>query len=221
MLKARILLVDDHVVLRQGLKALFSAEDDIEIVGEAGNGREALSLVPELQPDIVLMDISMPHLNGIEATRQIRRDHPTVKVVILSMHDGEAYVLQAFRAGAVGYVLKQSNATELLSAIRAAHNGGSFLSSPISQTVIGNYIRQANFQDQAGDGEILTSREREVLQPLAEGLPNREIAKLLGISVKTVERHRSNMMHKLGLQNKTELVRYAFSKGWTMMERSN
>lgn len=217
--RTKVLLVEDHGVMREGLKALLTKEPDIEIVGEAGDGREAIHLVSQVQPDVVLMDISLPYLNGIEATRQIRRNHPEVKVVILSMHEHEEYVFHALQAGAVGYVLKHGAALEVLSAIRAAHCGSSFLSGPISQTVINNYIRRAKNRNQADDLELLTSREREVLQPLAEGCSNQEIARQLGISVKTVERHRSNMMTKLGLSNKTDLIRYAFSKGWAMVDR--
>ena len=218
MSKAKLLLVDDHVVVRQGLKALFANEPDVEIVGEAGNGREALSCIPELQPDVILMDISMPGLNGIEATRQIRQTHPDVKVVVLSMHANEEYVFQVLRAGASGYVLKQSDSMEVLNAIRAALSGGSFLSPPISRTVIDDYVRRAEARGQGSDLELLTSRQREVLQLLAEGLSNQEIAKQLSISIKTVETHRSNMMNKLGVSSKTELIKYALRKGWATLE---
>jgi DNA-binding NarL/FixJ family response regulator len=218
MPKARVLLVEDHVVLRQGLKALFADEPDIEIVGEANNGREALRRVQELQPDVVLMDISMPGLNGIEATRQIRHTYPAVKVVILSMHATEEYVFQVLRAGAAGYVLKQADSAEVLLAIRAALSGGSFLSPPISRTIIDDYICRAEARGRGQEFDLLTSREREVLQLLAEGLPNRAIAKQLDISVKTVESHRSNMMSRLGLSDKTELVKLALRKGWTTLE---
>jgi DNA-binding NarL/FixJ family response regulator len=218
MAKARVLLVEDHMVLRQGLKALFSDEPDIEIVGEAGDGRQALQLVAEIQPDLILMDISMPHLNGIEATHQIRRDYPGVKVVVLSMHTNEEYVFQVLRAGASGYVLKQADSSEVLLAIRAALAGGSFLSPPISRAVIEDYVRRAEARGRDSKIDRLTSREREVLQLLTEGLPNREIARQLDISVKTVESHRSSMLSKLGLSNKTELVRFALRQGWAMLE---
>lgn len=218
MPSARVLLVDDHTVVRQGLKALFSHEPDIEIVGEAENGREALALIPTLTPDVVLMDISMPGLNGIEATRQINQGFPQVKIIILSMHANEEYVFQVLRAGAVGYVLKQSDSLEVLAAIRAAQSGGSFLSPPISRAVIDGYMHRAEARYAADEAEVLTSREREVLQLLAEGLSNREIAAQLSISVKTVESHRSNMMSKLNLSNKTELVKYALRKGWATLE---
>lgn len=218
MPKAKVLLVDDHVVVRQGLKALFADEPDIEVVGEASNGREALERLEELGPDVVLMDISMPGLNGIEATRQIQVRHPEVKVVVLSMHANEEYVFQVLQAGASGYVLKQSDSLEVLTAIRAAVAGGSFLSPPISRTVIEDYVRRAEARGKGGESELLTSREREVLQLLAEGRSNREIAEELSISVKTVETHRSNMMTKLELSSKTELVKYALRKGWAMLD---
>ncbi len=218
MLKAKVLLVEDHIVVRQGIKALLSEDPDLEIVGEADNGREALNLVSDLQPDVVLMDISMPGLNGIEATRQICQTYPDVKIVILSMHANEEYVFQVLQAGACGYVLKQSDSSEVLTAIRAAISGGSFLSPPISRTVIQDYVHRAEARGQGDDLDLLTSREREVLQLLAEGLPNRKIAEQLSISIKTVETHRSNMMNKLGVSNKTELIKYALRKGWAMLE---
>jgi DNA-binding NarL/FixJ family response regulator len=218
MAKAKVLLVEDHVIVRQGIKALFSDEHDLEIVGEADDGRAALQSVSELEPDVILMDISMPGLNGIEATRQIRQNHPEVKVVVLSMHSNEEYVFQVLRAGASGYVLKQSDSSEVLTAIRAALAGGSFLSPPISRTVIDDYVRRAEARGGDEDLELLTSREREVLQLLAEGLSNREIAEQLNISIKTVETHRSNMMGKLGVSSKTELVKYALRKGWASLD---
>jgi two-component system response regulator NreC len=218
MSKAKILLVEDHVVVRQGLKALLSSEADIEVVGEAANGREALQLVSELQPDLVLMDISMPGLNGIEATRQICQHYPGIEVVILSMHSNEEYVFQVLRAGASGYVLKQSDSAEVLTAIRAALAGGSFLSPPISRAVIDDYVRRAETRGRSGTLDLLTPREREVLQLLAEGLSNQEIADQLSISVKTVETHRGNMMKKLAVDSKTDLVKYALRKGWASLE---
>ena len=218
MSRAKLLLVEDHIVVRQGIKALLSDEPDIQIVGEADNGREALALVETLQPNVVLMDISMPGMNGIEATRQVRQRYPEVKVVVLSMHANEEYVFQVLRAGASGYVLKQSDSSEVLTAIRAALAGGSFLSPPISQAVINDYVQRAESRGRGDDLDLLTSREREVLQLLAEGLSNREIAEQLSISIKTVETHRGNMMNKLGVSSKTELVKYALRKGWATLD---
>ena len=219
MPEAKVLLVDDHIVVRQGLKALLSDEADIKVVGEADNGREAIDRLSELKPDVVLMDISMPGLNGIEATRQIKQRYQDVKVVVLSMHANEEYVFQVLQAGASGYVLKQSDSLEVLTAIRAAMAGGSFLSPPISRTVIDDYVHRAEARGRSSELELLTSREREVLQLLAEGLSNRAIADELNISVKTVESHRSNMMNKLELNSKTELIKYALRKGWAMLEK--
>ena len=218
MSKTKVLLVDDHTVVRQGLKALLASEPDIEVIGEADNGRDALSRVDELQPNLVLIDISMPGLNGIEATRQIRHNYPEVKVVVLSMHANEEYVFQVLRAGASGYVLKQSDSMEVVTAIRAAMSGGSFLSPPISRAVIDSYVSRAEARGQGDDLDLLTPREREVLQLLAEGFPNRAIAEQLNISVKTVETHRSNMMNKLEVKNKTELITHAIRKGWVTLE---
>jgi two-component system response regulator NreC len=218
MARAKVLLVDDHVIVRQGLKALLSDEPDMEVVGEANNGREALEKLAALEPDVVLMDISMPGLNGIEATRQIKQRYPDVKVVILSMHANEEYVFQVLQAGAAGYVLKLSDSMEVLTAIRAALSGGSFLSPPISRTVINDYVRRAEARGQGSDLDLLTSREREVLQLLAEGRSNRDIAEELSISIKTVESHRSNIMNKLEVSSKAELIKYALRKGWATLE---
>jgi DNA-binding NarL/FixJ family response regulator len=175
-----------------------------------------LDTLEKLEPDVLLMDISMPGLNGIEATRQIKKRYPQVKVVILSMHTNEEYVFQVLQAGAAGYVLKQSDSLEVVTAIRAALAGGSYLSPPISRTVIDDYVRRS--EGRGSDVKLLTAREREVLQLLAEGLSNREIAGALNISVKTVESHRSNMMHKLEVRSKTELIRYALRKGWAILD---
>jgi DNA-binding NarL/FixJ family response regulator len=215
---ARVILVEDHVVVRQGLRALLADEPDIEIVGEASNGREALQRVQELQPDLALMDISMPSLNGIEATRQIRQQYPEVKIVILSMHTNEEFVFQVLQAGASGYVLKHSDSSEILMAIRAALAGGSFLSPQISRAVIDSYVRRGEDPGRGSKLDQITPREREVLQLLAEGLSNQAIARQLSISVKTVESHRSSIMSKLGLSNKTELVRFALRQGWATLE---
>jgi DNA-binding NarL/FixJ family response regulator len=215
---AKVLLVDDHRIVRQGLKALLANEPGIDVIGEADDGRTALTLIAELQPDVVLMDISMPGLNGIEATRQIRQRFPQVKVVILSMHANEEYVFQVLQAGATGYVLKQADSLEVLVAIRAALAGGSFLSPPISRTVIDDYISRAEARSLNPQPDPLTPREREVIQLLAEGLPNHEIAKQLHISIKTVETHRTHMMAKLGVKDKTELVKYALRKGWAVLD---
>jgi DNA-binding NarL/FixJ family response regulator len=211
----RILLVEDHVVMRQGLKVLLADEPGLEVVGEAGDGRQALRLVSQLRPGVVLMDIAMPHLNGIETTRQIQQTQPEIKVVVLSMHATEEYVFQLLRAGAAGYVLKQSASTEVIAAIRAAVAGELFLSPRISRQTIDAYFQRAEARGDDENFELLSSREREVLQLLAEGHSNESIADELTISVKTVETHRLNMMRKLGVDNKIGLIRYAYRKGWT------
>ena len=214
MSTSTVLLVEDHVVMRQGLKALLDDEPDLEVIGEAGDGREALQLVARLRPTVVLLDIAMPHLNGIEAARQIQQNFPEIKVVVLSMHATEEYVFQMLRAGAAGYVLKQSASTEVLNAIRAAVAGQLFLSSAISRQNLDDYFERAAARGDQADFDLLSSREREVLQLLAEGHSNEAIAAELVISVKTVEAHRVNMMRKLGVDNKVGLIRYAYRKGW-------
>lgn len=218
MIQAKLLLVEDHVVIRQGLKALLTAESNIEVVGEADNGREALNQIPKLRPDIVLMDVSMPGLNGIETSRQIQQHYPEIKVVILSMHASPEYIFQVLKNGASGYVLKQSDTSEVLTAIHTVLKGEFFLSPAIPLEDIEDYARYVESRGQDQELDLLTSREREVLQLLAEGLSNQEIAAQLNISVKTVETHRSNMMRKLGANNKTELVKYALRKGWASLE---
>ena len=213
-----ILLVDDHALMRQSLRALLSAEEDMTIIGEAGHGREAIELVAESLPDVVLMDVSMPQMNGIEATRQIKARFPEVKVVVLSMYSNEEYVVQMLQAGVSGYVLKAADSAEVVVAIRAAMADETFLSTPISRKVIQDYIQRVKERDKGDDFDLLTQREREVLQLLAEGASTQEIADQLHISTKTVETHRGNMMLKLGTANKTDLVKYAYRKGWAFWE---
>ncbi len=209
----RVLLADDHRIVRQGLRALLSAQSDIVIVGETGDGRETVQLAESLQPDVVVMDISMPLLNGIEATRQIVSRTPEVAVVVLSMHGGDEYILQALRVGALGYVLKQSADTELLMAVRAAQRGESFLSPAIAQSVINGYLRQAEAPQTQDRYELLTGRECEVLQLVAEGKSVREIADLLCISPRTAATHKANLMTKLDIHHTAGLVRFAIRRG--------
>jgi len=211
--KIKVLLVEDHTIVRKGLRAILDGEEGIEVIEEAENGREAVAKVEQLRPDVVLMDISMPILNGLEATRQIRKRFPEVKVLILTMHTNEEYIFQILRAGASGYVVKQAVPTELVSAIHDVYRGDAFLSSSISKKVIEEYIRQAEATVEENSYDKLTHREREVLQLIAEGYSNREIAKLMYISVKTVESHRSNLMDKLDIHSTAELTQYAIRKG--------
>lgn len=212
--KIRVLLADDHTIVRKGLRSLLDNEPGIEVVGEADDGREAVQQVEDLQPDIVVMDIAMPSLNGLEATRLIKQRSPETKVLILTMHADEEYVHQLLRAGVSGYLVKKAAPTELVTAIRAAWQGESFLSPSISRQVIDEYILRAGGAKEEEDSfDKLTNREREVLQLLAEGHSNRQVAEILSISVKTVETHKSNLMDKLDIQNITELIKYAIRKG--------
>ncbi len=209
----RVLLAEDHTIVRKGLRSLLEGEAGIEVIGEAEDGREAIEKVQQLLPDVVLMDITMPGLNGLEATRQIKKRFPEVKVVILTVHANEEYIFQILRAGASGYVVKRAAPTELLSAIRAAYRGDSFLSPSISRKVIEEYVRQADAMAEKDSYDKLTNREREVLQLIAEGHSNREIAELLHISVKTVETHRAHLMDKLDIHSTAGLTQYAMRKG--------
>lgn len=213
----RIFLADDHQVLRDGLRAILSREPDIEMVGEASNGRDALRMVGELQPDILVIDIGMPGLNGIEATRQIVAENPDVKVVALSMHQDRQYVLAMLDAGAWGYVLKQSAGDELLRAIRAVTRNQKYLSPDVAGFVVDSYVGRLFPEDSAN--YVLGAREREVLQLLAEGKTSKQIAADLHIAVSTVEAHRRNMMKKLDIHSVAELTKYALRQGITSLER--
>jgi two-component system, NarL family, response regulator NreC len=208
-----VLLAEDHAIVRKGLRSLLDDETGITVVGEAADGRDAVDKAQQLGPDIVLMDIMMPSLNGLEATRQIVRRCPGVKVVVLTMHTNEEYVLQILRAGASGYVVKQAAPEELIAAIWAVHGGDSFLSPAVSRKVIDEYIRQTEGAGLADSFEQLTDREREVLQLIAEGGSTREIADTLHLSVKTVETHRSHLMQKVDARSTSDLTRYAIRKG--------
>lgn len=214
MSKTKVLLVDDHTIVRQGLKALLGFQDGIEVVGEAEDGRQAIEKAKELVPDIIVIDITMPNLNGIEATRQLKKINPEMKVLVLTVHDNEEYIHQVLQAGASGYLLKESAVSDLVSAINAVKKGDIFLSPSISKVVVKDYIRHA--AGESGDFDslnVLTSREREVLQLIAEGNTNRAIAHVLKISNKTVDVHRSHIMGKLHIHDITGLVKYSIRKG--------
>jgi len=213
MKKIGVLLVDDHTIVRKGLRSLLDGEAGLHVVGEAEDGREAIEKVQELHPEVVLMDIVMPILNGLEATRQIKKRFPEVRVLALTMHAAEEYISQILRAGASGYVLKQAAPAELVSAIEAVYRGDSFLSPSISSKVVEEYIRQAELMGEGDSYDRLTDREREVLQLIAEGHPNREIADLLHISVRTVGTHRAHLMEKLAIHSTAGLTHYAIRKG--------
>jgi DNA-binding NarL/FixJ family response regulator len=218
--RIKVLLVDDHAILREGVHALLSREPDIEVVGEAGDGQEAVDQVPLLRPAVVIMDIVMPRMNGLEATRIIRERHPDVRVLILSMYDDQEYVVQIIQAGASGYVLKRVVTEDLVRAIHAVHAGESFLYPPIASTLIGDYLRvtRGGQGEAASSGEALTAREREVLKLIANGHSNQEIADQLGVSRKTVDSHRANAMRKLDLHDVTQVVKYAIRTGLITLE---
>ncbi|MCJ7491335.1 MAG: response regulator transcription factor [Dehalococcoidia bacterium] len=217
--RIRILIVDDHAVLRQALRLLLDAHQEVEVIGDVSNGREAVETVEKLMPDVVLMDIVMQGLNGIEATRQIRKRAPKTRVLILTGYMEDDHIMAALRAGASGYVVKKSDVTELLLGIQAVHRGNTYFSSAISDTVpISEFLWQAQKGDGKAGYELLTSREREVLQLIAEGYSNQRIAGDLFISVKTVEAHKAHIMSKLHAQNRTDLIRYAIRKGIVNLE---
>jgi DNA-binding NarL/FixJ family response regulator len=211
----RVLLADDHTIVRQGVRLCLEAMGDIEVVAEAEDGQAAVQLAGQLRPDVAVVDLTMPRRNGVDAIRQIKRDRPETEVVVLSVHDSEAYVVQALRAGAAGYVLKRNAATELAAAIRAAHEGQAYLHPSIARRVIDDYLSRIRSAEDspAEPHERLTPREREVLQLAAEGHTTRSIAGLLCLSTKTVEHHRASIMTKLGLHGQTELVKYAIRAG--------
>ena len=206
--KIRILLADDHAVVRQGFKMILAAQPDMEIVGEAGNGREAVDLAAQLQPDVIVMDVAMPELNGIEATRRVADLSPRSRVLALSMHKDSVYVREILRAGARGYLLKDSISSDLLAAVRAIARGEGYLSPGVSDAVLNDYRRHVT-----DPIDLLSSREREVLQMIAEGKTNKEIATVLNLSVYTVDAHRGRIMEKLNLHSATDLVRFAVRAG--------
>ena len=218
MSKTRILLADDHRVVREGFRALLQSEPDFEIVGETGDGLEAVRLVEQQKPHVLVVDLMMPGLNGLEVARQVTQRSPRTRIVVLSMHANEAYVLEALKNGASAYVLKDASAAELVRAVREALAGRRYLSPPLSEPAIDSYIERAKSSDSLDLYDTLTNREREVLQLAAEGHTNGEIASRLFISPRTVETHRANVMRKLGLRSQTELVRYALQRGILPLE---
>ena len=209
----RILLADDHTVVRKGLRLLLETQPDFSVIADASDGREAVALAEKLAPDVVVMDVAMPTLNGIEAARQITAKQPQTAVVFLSMHSDEGYVLKALKAGARAYLLKDSAEYDLINAVKAVSEGKAFFSPAISKMMVEDYMRQMQERAVEDSYELLTTREREVLQLLAEGKNNKEVAGLLNLSLYTVETHRSNIFQKLNLHSGAELILYAIRKG--------
>jgi len=212
----KVLLVDDHRMFREGLRALLEGEGDIQVVAEAENGRDAVRLADDLEPNIVIMDISMPDLNGVEATRQITKKRPGAEVIVLSVHSDRHFVEAALRAGAAGYLLKEAAFQELILAVRTAADGQTYLSPGVAHLVVEEFVRHPS--DEAGPPHDLSDREREVLQLLAEGHATKQIARRLHVSVKTVESHRHHIMEKLNLHSVPELTKYAVREGLTSLE---
>jgi len=213
MTKQRILLAEDHTILREGLRSLFSAEPDLEVVGEAADGQLAIQQAIALQPDLVLMDLSMPRMNGTEALSAIKRRFPEIKIIALTNHKVEEYVRAALTAGADGYVLKDDSRQELLTAIRRVTKGHGYLSPGICNQVVSGFLRRASATSSSMTWDTLTEREREVIKLVAEGYKNREIAEHLSVSIKTVEKHRANLMRKLDLHSACALTTYAIENG--------
>jgi two-component system response regulator NreC len=211
--RLRLALADDHTIMRSGLRLLLERESDFSIVGEAGDGREVIEIVEAQSPNIVIMDVAMPNLNGIEAARRITSSHPRTAIIILSMHSDESYVLRALNAGARGYLLKDSAESDLISAVRAVSEGKAFFSPAISKLLVEDYVRQLRQRGVEDSYELLTPRERELLQLVAEGKTTKEAATVLNLSPHTVDTHRANLMRKLNLNSLPELILYAVRKG--------
>lgn len=213
MNKIRIVLADDHMILRKGLRSLLEAEKHVEIVGEGENGNDVVRLADELDPDIIVMDISMPKMNGVEATKRVKTRHPNIKVIILSRHREEEFIFQALNAGADGYLIKESAPSELISAIESVQRGDSYLSPSVSRLVVDEYIKKAKNTELVNKFESLTAREMEILQLLAEGISVKEISANLYISKNTVNSHRTHIMEKLDIHSTAKLIQYAIQKG--------
>lgn len=207
--KIKLLVVDDHAIMREGIHALLDLQNDIEIIGEASEGKEAIEKTHELAPDVIVMDISMPGMDGLEATRRILKKNPKAKVIALTQHDNREYILSAIKAGAVGYISKKAVGAELVSAIQAVSRGDSYLYPSAASTVIRDYLKNAEEEPY----DRLTDREREILKLVAEGYTSRQIADMLFLSLKTVLGHRTKIMEKLDIHNRTELIKYAMRKG--------
>ena len=213
MQKIRVLVVDDHTIVRDGISALLALAGDIEVVGEAMNGNEALKMVAKVQPDVVLMDVAMPIMGGLEATRRISKEFPKTRVLVITQHDDKEYVFPVIESGASGLISKAGASSELAAGIRAVYKGDSFLSPSVARLLVENYQQTAGQRVQSDPYHQLTEREREILKVLAEGFSTQEIADMLVITRKTVEGHKTNLMAKLGIHNKIDLVKYALRRG--------
>jgi two-component system response regulator NreC len=213
MKKIRVFIADDHAILREGLKALLALSENIEVVGDASSGKEALEMIAKLTPDVVIMDIAMPIMDGIETTRRITKSYPGVKVIILSQHDNKEYILSAIKAGASGYILKKAVSADIITGVEAVNSEGYYFHPMVAKTVIEDYLKNLKGKQQEDDYERLSEREKEVLKLIADGFTSNDIAQMLFISVKTVLGHRTNIMEKLNIHNRTELVKYAIRKG--------
>src|SRR4030043_315370 len=216
--KYRIVIAEDHTILREGLRSLLSSHPEFEIVGEAEEGREAIRCVEKFKPDLVLTDLSMPRMNGLDAIKEIKRRNPKTKVLVLTVHKAEEYILSTFKAGADGYLLKDSTHAELVLAVRKVLSGKHYISPEVSEKVIEGYLEGKKTLKDKTSFETLTSREREILKLIAEGYKNKKIADDLCISVKTVEKHRANLMEKLNLHNAQTLTTFAIEKGLVSRE---
>ncbi len=218
MSKIRVLIVDDHVIVREGLRALLEAQPDIEIVSEAASGEEAVNKTREVQPDIVLMDITMPGMNGLEATGQIRQHSPNVKILVLTMHESDDYFFRSLEVGASGYFIKGGSSSELVTALRAVWQGDVFIYPTMAKKLLSDYLQRVRTGHDKESYDGLTNREREILKLIAEGHTNQEIADLLVISTATVQTHRAHIMAKLNLHSRTELIKYAIRRGFITLD---
>ena len=216
--KNRIFIAEDHAILRQGLKSLLSSRDDLEVVGEAEDGLETIRCIGESKPDLILLDLSMPRMDGISAIKEIKKSYPETKILALTMHKKEEYILEVFKSGAEGYCLKSSDYEELLMAINAVLSGKQFISPEVSEKVLEGYLEGQKKIKEKSSWDTLTQREREVLKLVGEGYKNKEIADYLCISIKTVEKHRANIMQKLGLHTASALTSYAIEIGLVIKE---
>jgi DNA-binding NarL/FixJ family response regulator len=214
MPEIRVLIAEDHETVREGLKLIIDAQPDMTVVGEAGDGREAVKLAQQLAPDVLMMDISMPELNGLKAAAKLKRVAPDIKILTLTRHTDQAYLQELLEAGVSGYVLKQSAATDLVRAVRAVAAGNNYLDPAMTGKIFSNYVEKSNRLRGETRGESLTEREREVLRQIAWGYSNKEIAERFDISIKTVEAHKANALKKLGMHSRIDIVRYAVLQGW-------